>query len=339
MIKSTLLQRKIKGQITMCTACNHYCTLKDWQTGKCGIRKNEKWDIKLLTYGKALSVNIDPIEKKPLFHFLPGTEIFSIGTAGCNFKCDFCQNWQMSQLKNMPQLETLGTDLTPQQIIQECLNNNILSIAYTYNEPTVFFEYAFDTMKLAKKSNIKNVFVSNWFMSHELWSYCKDYLDAINIDLKWYSEDFYKNICWGSLKAVKKNIEFVIWQSNIWLEITTLIIPWENDDDKSLNNIANYLYELDPNIPWHISAFHPSYRMPDKSNTPVHTLIKAYNIWKQVWLKYIYLWNVATDWYENTYCPECENTIIQRNYFSSQNNMITPWECSNCWYKLAWIWK
>jgi pyruvate formate lyase activating enzyme len=236
MKKECILYKKLKGDLLQCTCCSHYCVIKNWETWKCWIRQNIEWKLFLLTYWQALGVNVDPIEKKPLFHFLPWTKIFSFWTAWCNFTCKFCQNYDMSQirLKNTPEIEKLWISLPPEKAVQFCLEHGIPSIAFTYNEPTIFFEYAYDVMVLAKEKWIKTVFVSNWFQSKEFWEKSKWLIDAINIDLKWFSEEFYTWICWGRLEPILKNIEYVYKNTDIHIEITTLIIPWENDSDHEI---------------------------------------------------------------------------------------------------------
>ncbi len=343
MKKECILYKPISKDILQCTCCSHYCTIKNKETWKCWIRQNIDWKLYLLTYARALWLNIDPIEKKPLFHFLPWTKVFSFWTAWCNFTCKFCQNYDMSQvrLKTMPTIEKLWIELSPQKAIDYCIEHNIPSIAFTYNEPTVFFEYTYDTMKLAKKAWIKTVYVSNGFQSKEFWEKAKDLIDAINIDLKWFSSHFYEDICWARFQPILDNIKYVYNETNIFLEVTTLIIPWENDSNKELEKIADFIAWVSKDIPWHISAFHPDYEMLDTPSTPIETLKRAYEIWKKKWIKYIYVWNILAPEHETTYCPKCWEKLIERRWYIWEQVKIkweTPWICHKCGEKIAWVW-
>ncbi len=344
MKKEALLYKKIKDDLIQCTCCSHYCVIKNNEFGKCFIRQNIDWKLYLLTYWQALGLNVDPIEKKPLYHFLPWEKVFSFWTAWCNFTCDFCQNYSLSQVnfKNTPSLYNMWVNLSPQKAIDYCLENNIKNIAFTYNEPTVFFEYTFDIMKLAKKNNIKNIYVSNWFQTKEFWEKAKDYIDAINIDLKWFSDKFYKEVCGWRLNPILENIKYVYNKTNVFLELTTLIIPQENDSQESLKEIAKFISSISKDIPWHISAFHPDYKMTNTPATPYETLLKAYEIWKKEWLNYIYLWNVLDPKHSSTYCPKCKKLLIERNWYVWEQVKIyfkEPWVCPNCKTKIPWVWK
>lgn len=343
-----VLYKKLKNKMVKCLACSHYCTIPENGVGICGVRKNIRGDLHLLVYGKAAAVNIDPIEKKPLFHFLPGTQIFSLGTFGCNFGCLFCQNWDISQPtreirfkperdKEIERLLDVSSDFSPKYIVEYSVKNNIPSIAYTYNEPAIFFEYAYDTAKLAKDYGIKNVFVSNGYESDEALKKIKKYLDAINIDLKSFSEDFYRDICKARLEPVLKNIEKVF-EMGIWEEVTTLIIPRKNDSDKELKQIAEFLVSIDKSIPWHVTAFHPEYKMLDTPPTPKEILYKAYKIGKKAGLKYVYVGNIFDNKYENTICPKCKKTIIVRNGYLISNIKIKNGKCEFCNEKIEGVW-
>ena len=333
-----LLYKKIGNKTIRCLACHHNCVIPQNKTGICGVRKNTDGELDLLVYGKSPCYNIDPVEKKPLFHFLPGSYVFSFGTFGCNFGCLFCQNYDISQYskENKENIKYWGEDLSPQQIIDFCLSNNIKVIAYTYNEPTIFVEYALDVMKLAKKNNIKNIFVSNGFMSDETIELIKNYLDAINIDLKSFSDDFYRKICFANIEPVKTNIK-TFYDLHIWQEITTLIISGLNDSDVELKNIASFIYNISSDIPWHISAFYPAYKMIDRSSTSIDILQKAYTIGKKVGLKYIYIGNVSNN-YEDTICPNCKNILVRRQGFFVKENSIVNNKCPKCQTLIAGIW-
>jgi len=344
-VKKAILYEKLKDNKVCCEACYHHCIISDKKTGICGVRQNIDGDLYLLVYGKAISVNIDPVEKKPLFHFLPGQKAFSLGTLGCNFACAFCQNWEISQAPKISntQYTIHNTDLwgeewEPKKIVNYCKENNIPIIAYTYNEPTIWAEYALDTMKLAKKEGIKNIWVSNGFMKEKALNLIAPYLDAINIDLKSFSEDFYQKICKGQLKPVKENIKR-IWKMGIWEEVTTLIIPGLNDSGKELKQIVKFLAEVSKDIPWHISAFYPSYKMLDRPPTPEETLITAYKIGKKAGLRYVYTGNIPDSNYESTFCPKCNTLIIERWGMKILENNLKNGRCPKCKTKIQGIWK
>ncbi|MGB9847848.1 MAG: AmmeMemoRadiSam system radical SAM enzyme [Minisyncoccia bacterium] len=333
-----------KTKNIQCLACSHYCQIKNNSTGICGVRLNTDGKLTPLTYGRPVSVNIDPIEKKPLFHFLPGSEIFSFGTFGCNFRCAFCQNWDISQFPKLNKeftkiiAETKET-WPPEKIVEYCLENKLPSIAYTYNEPTVFIEYAYDTMVLAKKHGLKNVFVSNGYQSKETIKAIAPYLDAINIDLKSFDDKFYQKICGAKLEPVLENIK-KFHQLKVWVEITTLIIPQENDSEKELEAIADFIAKIDIDIPWHISRFFPAYQMSNYPPTDLSTLQTAYKIGKNKKLNFVYLGNVNEEGFENTYCPNCQTLLIKRSGYEIE---IQPdfqnGRCLKCGNKIHGIWK
>jgi len=337
------LFKKLKNNQIQCLVCNHYCKISEGKTGICGVRKNIAGDLKLLVYGRPIAINIDPIEKKPLFHFLPGSKIFSLGTYGCNFRCSFCQNWDISQLsKGYQNFEELikktCEEWPPEKIVDYCRKNQIPGIAYTYNEPTIFVEYAYDAMKLAKKSGIKNIFVSNGYESKETVEYIAPYLDAINIDLKSFRDEFYNRLCGAKLKPVLETIK-LIHQKKIWQEITTLLIPGENDSEKEIKEIAKFIASIDKNIPWHLSRFYPAYQMTNKEATSIGILEKAYEIGKKAGLNYIYLGNVLTEKYESTYCSECGEKLIKRiGYSINITDSFKNGRCLKCGNQIPGIW-
>jgi len=303
-----------------CQNCAHYCVIKPDQRGICGVRENIDGKLYALNYGKAIACNIDPIEKKPFFHFLPGTQSLSIATVGCNFRCANCQNWDISQGPK-PNKPILGEDLSPEEIVKIAKENNLPSIAYTYTSPTIFSEYALDTMKLAQKQGIKNVWVSNGFWSKELFDLISPYLDAANIDLKSFSNTFYQKYCGGrlqpvldTLKRIKKTPRLGSGHE-IWLEVTTLAIPTLTDSKEMFENIANFIKnELGTETPWHISQFSGtiSWKLQHLPDTPVETLKMAFEIGKKAGLKYVYTGNVPGLESENTYCPKCGTLAIER---------------------------
>ena len=293
------------------------------------VRRNEDGKLVLLVYGKAVAHHTDPVEKKPLFHFMPGTEIFSIGTVGCNFRCTFCQNWDISQIAKPPYSQIIGDEFPPEKIVEYCLEQGIPSIAYTYNEPTVFFEYAYDTAKLGHEKGLKNVFVSNGYLTEEAIKKIEPYLDAINIDLKAFNDKFYRSLCGAHLKPVLEGIKIVA-KSNIHLEITTLLIPGENDNPKELKELAEFIASINKDIPWHISRFHPDFKMTDKDPTSMESLLNAYEIGKKAGLKYTYIGNVMTDKYENTYCTKCNEVLINRIGYAIEKNYKKEGKCPKC---------
>lgn len=338
------LFKKLAGKKVKCTACKHYCEIPPGRCGICGVRQNVDGELFSLVYGRPAStaVGIDPIEKKPLFHFSPGSEVFSIGTLGCNFACSFCQNWDISQgSKNIDDvLEIINKtsyDLPPGKIVQYCKKEGIPSIAYTYNEPTVFFEYTYDTAVQAHKEGIKNIYVSNGYTSKEALDKIAPYLDAANIDLKAFTDKFYQKVCRGRLKPVLETIEHYV-KKKIWIEITTLIIPDQNDSDSELKNIAEFLAELDKDIPWHISKFTPQYKMQDAVPTPDEKLMRAYEIGREAGLNFVYTGNIFSKDTQSTYCPQCNELLIERDWGYSKVKALKSGKCSNCGLIIRGVW-
>ncbi len=271
-----------------CLACAHECRIKRGDTGICGARKNIDGKLYLLVYGKIAAEHIDPIEKKPLYHFLPNTKTYSVGCVGCNFKCDWCQNFDISQISKKGII--LGKDRTPKQIVDNAVKNNCKSISYTYNEPAIWVEFVKKTAELGKKAGLKNVFVTNGYFSEESMNYLRGFIDAANIDLKSFSDETYSKYCGAKLEPVLKLIK-KMHEEKIHIEVTTLLIPGLNDSEEELEKIAKFLSSIDENIPWHISRFFPMYKMTDREITPSETLKKAESIGKK-YLKCVYLGNV-----------------------------------------------
>ena len=333
--REALFYKRVKDNILQCELCPRYCIIKEDEIGNCGVRKNINGKLYSLVYGKPVSVNIDPIEKKPLYHFLPGSKSFSIGTVGCNFHCLNCQNWEISQAKFD---EDTSIDLPPKKVVEQAIKHKCKSISYTYTEPTVFYEYMLDATKLAKKKNIKNVIVSNGFINEKpLLELCK-YIDAANIDLKAFDDNFYKKICEARLEPVLNTLK-ILYKKNIWLEITNLLIPKLNDKDKQIKELCLWIKEnLDENIPLHFSRFFPMYKAKDFQATSFESLKNAYVIAKDVGLKYVYLGNIASN-YENTYCPNCNALLIERSSFLINKINIKNNVCSKCNKKIVGIWK
>ncbi len=335
MKKPALLYNKIGENKVKCRLCSHNCIISEGKYGLCRVRKNEDGELYTLVYGDAVASSMDPVEKKPLYHFLPGTFSYSIATVGCNFRCGFCQNWQISQVKEAEAYEDSSRRILPVEIVKEARINNARSISYTYTEPTIFFEYAFDTAKLASEEGIKNIFVTNGYMTEEAIEMIAPYLDAANVDLKFFSDSSYKNICGAGLKPVLQSIRKMK-EANIWVEVTTLIIPDVNDSVEELGLIAQFIRDVDPHMPWHISRFFPNYDYNDTEPTPVSTLKKAEEIGKKYGLKHIYLGNV--DERIDTVCPACGKVLISRNIYTLQKNLIKNGKCIYCNTEIKGIW-
>jgi len=323
-MKKCKLFSKLHNGVVKCTACNHYCIISKDKTGICGVRKNIKGNLYLLVYNKIVACNVDPIEKKPLYHFYPGSKIYSIGTIGCNFKCSFCQNFDISQTKNI-----LGKDISAKQIVDNAIKNNCKSIAYTYNEPSIFIEFVYDIAKLAKRKNLKNVLVTNGYMSKESLEYIGKYIDAMNIDLKSFSESYYKKFCKSKLKPVLNNIKLAH-KKKIWIELTTLLIPNENDSKKEIESIAKFIASINKSIPWHISRFFPMHKMLNKNPTEMKSLENAYNIGKK-YLNFVYIGNLHNE--SNTYCINCNSILIKRIGYETKS-FLNHNKCINCKSKL-----
>lgn len=296
-----------------CHVCSHECLIASGKRGVCGVRENKNGVLYSLSYGKVIALNIDPIEKKPFFHFLPGSRSLSLATAGCNFRCDNCQNWEISQGPKIG-AEITGEKIAPEKIVEIAKEKKLPSISYTYTEPTIFIEYALDIMKLAKKQGIKNAWVSNGYFTALALEKIAPYLDAINIDLKFFKESQYQKYCGGWLLPVLNSLR-LIKEKNIWLEITTLVIPGLNDSKTQLQKMADFIKQkLGAETPWHLSSFSAaiSWKMQDAEDTPAETLLRAHKIGKRAGLKYVYTGNIPGMEQENTFCPKCGEKIIER---------------------------
>jgi len=334
-LKEALLWESAEGKKVRCNLCNWRCLIGPGELGRCAVRKNINGLLYSLTYDKVCSANPDPIEKKPLFHFQPGSQSFSVATMGCNFRCQFCQNWQISQAA-VEEGRIEGQAISPQQIVSAALRYGCKSIAYTYTEPTVFMELCNDCGRLAKEQGLANVFVSNGYETIEAVNLAGEWLNGINIDLKSFSEDYYKRLCKARLQPVLDTISYIAKQTSIWLEITTLLVPGENDSDDELKKLAGFIVEsAGPDVPWHISRFHPQYKYLDSVSTPVGSLKKACEIGKSAGLRYIYLGNVPGARAESTFCYNCGTLLIERvGYRIAANNIVNSC-CPNCGVKIA----
>ncbi len=339
MRKEAYLVKSLSGDAVQCRVCEHFCSIKPGDTGKCGVRQNVDGVLYSMVYGEAIAVHVDPIEKKPLFHFMPRQEILSIGTYGCNFHCIFCQNWQMSQMRDLNSRRgPRGQRPTPEMLVNTCLRERIPMIAYTYNEPTVFFEYSYDTAKLAHEHGIKNVYVSNGYMSRDALDMIEPYLDGINVDLKAFDDEFYREQCQARLEPVKRNISYIARETDIWIEVTTLLIPGLNDSAEELRAMAEWLVGVNPELAWHVTAFHPDYEMRDRPRTSQQSLARAYEIGAQAGLDYVYVGNVMDADRESTYCPECRHKLIQRHYYNVSELWPERGVCPQCKHAIAGVW-
>ena len=327
MIKEAMLYKRTKADKVSCFLCSHHCLISDGKFGICNVRENRGGVLYTHAYGELIAQNIDPIEKKPLYHFLPGSRSFSIAAIGCNFQCGFCQNWQISQAEESKALGLHPEEVKPEDVVRQAKQTGSKSISYTYTEPTIFFEYAYEIGQIAKKEGLLNVFVTNGYMTRKTIQMIQPYLDAANIDLKSFRDDFYGKVCKGKLTPVLKSIELMK-RLNIWIEVTTLIVPGQNDSDDELKKIAEFLAGLDTSIPWHISRFYPQYKMEDLEGTPLEILSNAYDIGKEAGLRYVYLGNVGQR--NNTYCYQCQRLLIERLGFSIKDYRIKEGLCPGC---------
>ena len=316
-----------------CNLCNNRCKIKEGRRGICGVRENRGGKLYSLVYGKIIAEHIDPIEKKPLFNFLPGSRAFSIGTVGCNFHCKHCQNSDISQYPHEHGGVIIGHDRTPDQIVTAAKAAGCETIAYTYTEPTIFYEFAYDTAVLAQKEGIKNVFVSNGYMSSEAARQIAPYLDAINIDLKAFTDKFYKEVCGARLNPVLETI-LLMKELDVWVEVTTLIIPGLNDGEQELRDIARFVKSVGPEIPWHVSQFYPAYKLVDRPSTPVATLRRAREIGMEEGLHYVYEGNVPGEEGENTHCYACGAMLIERYGLTLTRNRLENGKCPECGAKI-----
>ncbi|WP_419770388.1 MAG: AmmeMemoRadiSam system radical SAM enzyme [Candidatus Marinarcus sp.] len=307
----------------VCLLCHHYCHLQEGQTGICGVNTNVGDKIACQVYGYLAALNIDPIEKKPLYHFLPASKSLSLGTVGCNFHCAFCQNWGISQEKNIK----TGQYLSPNDIVKLALNKGCQSISYTYNEPTIFYPYAKDIALEAKKYNIKSVYVSNGYESREVVEDMKGVIEAVNIDLKTFNEAYYKKLG-GELARVLENLKAFV-NNGIWVEVTTLVVPSKNDSKEEFEAIASFIKnELGAHVPWHISAFHPDFKERTLPATSFESLKQAYTIGKKVGLNYVYMGNINVE--NPTVCSVCQEVLLVREGFKVIQNNLQKGLCPKC---------
>jgi len=329
-LHEAVLWQRLEDNKVRCNLCNFRCSISEGKFGICRVRQNVKGTLYSLNYHAVCSTGVDPIEKKPLFHFQPGRRSFSIATCGCNFQCDFCQNWQISQSPRQDD-RIDGSDFSPEAIVNAALQHRCDSIAYTYTEPTIFMELAGDCGRIARQKGLANVFVSNGYMTIEALDYARDFLDGINVDLKSFSDKMYREVCKARLKPVLETLRYIANRTDIWLEVTTLIVPGLNDSENELKQIAAFIAgDLGPHVPWHISRFHPTFERTDAKTTPADTLNQAYQLGKDAGLHYVYVGNLPGCDYESTYCHECGQLLIERvGYQLGRFNIINS-SCSGC---------
>lgn len=324
-----------EGNVVNCHLCAHACRLKEGKQGLCGVRVNHRGRLISLAGDIVTAVHMDPVEKKPLYHFLPGTKTFSVGSAGCNFRCIFCQNSEIAHVNKNS--EVPGRRLTPETIVRLAEENRAPSIAFTYNEPTVFFEQTYSAAGIAQANGIKTILVSNGFMSPAYLQSMSKRIDAANVDLKSFSDDFYKKFCRGRLQPVLDNLK-AIKDMGWWLEVTTLLIPGVNDDPEEVAGIAGFIkYELGEDTPWHISAFHGAAQMINHPSTPLFKLEEAWEIGQAAGLNHVYIGNAVSKHGSNTLCPDCGATLIERKGYKTRVK-FKDGVCPECQKEIAGVW-
>lgn len=335
-LKEALFYQKLDNKVVQCRLCPRRCTIPDGKRGFCGVRENRDGILYTLVYAKPVAIHIDPIEKKPLFHFLPSTTAFSIATAGCNLRCKFCQNWQISQAK--PE-EVDYMYLEPRDLVKKVKASGSRTLAYTYTEPTIFYEYMLDVAKLAKAEGIKNIMHSAGYINEEPLRQLAKYLDAANIDLKGFKDEYYAKMSEATLEPVLKTLK-ILKQEGVHLEITNLVLPGYNDDIDLITKMCLWIKEnLGPDTPLHFSRFFPMYKLISLNPTPVESLERARQIALDCGLRYVYIGNVGGHPAENTYCPKCKKIVIERKgYFIVQNN-IADGKCKFCGEEIVGVWR
>jgi pyruvate formate lyase activating enzyme len=336
-MKEAMLYSPLEDGKVQCILCNHRCIISSSKRGLCGVRENREGKLYTLVYGRAISLNVDPIEKKPIFHLFPGSTSFSIATVGCNFRCLQCQNHEISQMPRGEDGRIEGSEVSPSKIVSLTKQYRCQSISYTYTEPTIYFEYAFEIARQAHQGGIKNIFVTNGYMTEEALKTIQPYLDAANVDLKSFREEFYKEVCGAKLKPVLENLKQMR-QMGIWVEITTLIIPTLNDSDQEFEEIAQFIVSLGREVPWHISAFYPTYKMLNLPRTPVSALHRARKIGINAGLRYVYCGNIPGEEGEDTFCPQCGRRVIERVGFRVAKNDVVNGACRHCHEKIDGVW-
>jgi pyruvate formate lyase activating enzyme len=332
------LYEPLKEQTVKCCLCSHRCLIRPGKRGICNVRENRNGILNTLVYGKLIAQHIDPIEKKPLFHLSPGSRSYSIATVGCNFKCLFCQNADIAQMPSDRNGMIVGDLVSPEAVVAAAIQGGCRSISYTYTEPTVYFEFAHDTARIAHEKGLLNVFVTNGYMTAEALRMISPYLDAANVDLKSFSDDYYKKYCGARLSPVQETL-ILMKSLNILVEITTLLVTGLNDAKTELESLAGFIAgSLGPETPWHISRFHPTYKLTDRPPTPLKSLIAARDIGVAAGLKYVYLGNVPGENGESTACPGCGKMLIERWGFTVRKNRVKEGRCPDCDARIEGVW-
>ena len=334
-MKEAMLYEKLTDKRVRCNLCAHHCVISEGKLGICRVRENVDGILYTLVFGRTISQNVDPIEKKPLYHFYPGSQAYSIATPGCNFQCQWCQNWDIALMPRERGM-VMGHEATPEQIVADAQRTNSRSIAYTYTEPTIFTEYAYETAQLAHDKGLANIYVTNGYMTTEMLETFHPYLDAANVDLKAFREKTYKRYVGASLEPVLESMK-TMKRLGVWLEVTTLLVPGINDDLSELRDAAQFVaQELGKDTPWHISRFFPHYKMADVPPTPIETLRKAEEIGLEAGLQYVYLGNVAGE--SNTVCHNCGQMLVRRSSYWITENNIRDGSCPACKTPAAGVW-
>lgn len=335
-LKKAVLWESLGGEGKVrCNLCSWRCVINDGKLGHCQVRRNIGGVLYSMNYDKVCAANADPIEKKPLFHFLPGSLSFSIACIGCNFQCEFCQNWQISQaVYDDGRIE--GQAISPEKIVETAVQSGCKSIAYTYTEPTIFMELCADCGRLAKEKGLANVFVSNGYMTKEAIDFAGEWLDGINVDLKAFDEDYYKRLCKARLGPVLETISYIANETDIWLEVTTLLVPGENDSDDELKRLAEFIAEqAGVDVPWHVSRFHPNYKYIGSMVTPAESLERAEEIGRRAGLRYVYAGNMPGAKSESTFCYKCGKLLIERTGYRIIKNELKQGRCPDCSERIA----
>jgi len=334
-MKEAMLYEKLSDSRVRCNLCAHRCVILEGKHGICQVRENRNGVLYTLVYGRIIAEHVDPVEKKPLLHFYPGSTAYSIATPGCNFRCEWCQNWEISQMPRQQHL-TIGKETGPEEIVAAAQRARSRSIAYTYTEPTVFFEYTYDTARLAHAAGLANVYVTNGYMTEEMLETLLPYLDAANVDLKAFRDETYRKCVCARLQPVLDSLKSMK-RLGIWLEVTTLVVPGINDDPEELRGAAQFVAdELGVDTPWHISRFFPAYEMIDLPPTPVAVLEQARKIGLEAGLRYVYVGNVPGE--ENTSCHSCGRLLIRRSgYWILENNVEPDQRCPDCGARVAGV--
>jgi pyruvate formate lyase activating enzyme len=333
-LKEAILYEKLSKSRVRCHLCAHYCVIGEGKLGVCRVRKNVHGMLYTLVYGRTISQHVDPVEKKPLYHFYPGSRAYSMATPGCNFRCQWCQN---ADIAHMPRERGLiaGYEASPEQIVADARASDSRSIAYTYTEPTIFFEYAYDTARLARAAGIANIYVTNGYMTSEMLETFHPYLDAANVDLKAFRQKTYNRYVGAGLGPVLDAMQ-AMKRLGIWLEVTTLVVPGLNDDPAELRDAARFVaQELGAETPWHLSRFFPTYHMTDRPPTPIETLRRAWEIGLDEGLHYVYLGNVAGE--SNTSCHQCGRLLIRRSGYWIAENHVRDGRCPTCGTPVAGV--